>query len=209
MTDILRLEPGDIIRHLKRGSEYEVMGYGPQHPCDLVDGRRYNLRIDSYGCKIPALIQRSTKTGLPMPCMTILYRALEPKKGDPWLFIRPVSEFTTDRFERSVAVIEKKQSVWPDRLMIRDTGLHDDMGGGGQRIYTTAGRGYERAEYVRSDLVSSTSAADIRRAALEEAAQLVDDWFYDAENDCTTDDRLGNEIRALINTPRAPNEKVS
>lgn len=100
MTNILRLEPGDIIQHLKRGSEYEVMGYCPQHPFDLVDGRRYNVRIDNFGCKMPALIQRSTKGKLPVPCMTILYRALEPKKGEPWLFIRPVSEFTTDRFTK-------------------------------------------------------------------------------------------------------------
>lgn len=38
--------------------------------------------------------------------------------------------------------------VWPESLMIRDTGLHDDLSGGGQRIYTTAGRGYETRQYV-------------------------------------------------------------
>jgi hypothetical protein len=43
-------------------------------------------------------------------------------------------------------------TVWPNELMIRDTGLHDDMGGGGQRIYTTAGRGYQKVRYVRGDL---------------------------------------------------------
>ena len=58
--------------------------------------------------------------------------------------------------------------IWPDRLMIRDTGLHDDMGGGGQRIYTTAGRGYERKEYTRSDLCTPT---DERVARLSAAAQ--------------------------------------
>lgn len=40
-------------------------------------------------------------------------------------------------------------NIWPDKLMIRDTGLFDDIGGGGQRIYTTAGRGYETKEYTR------------------------------------------------------------
>src|SRR6478735_3555697 len=41
-----------------------------------------------------------------------------------------------------------QENVWPEYLMIRDTGLYDDMGGGGQRIYTTAGRGYEKRKYV-------------------------------------------------------------
>lgn len=34
------------------------------------------------------------------------------------------------------------------RLALRDTGLHDDMGGGGQRIWTTAGRGYVKVWFV-------------------------------------------------------------
>ena len=38
--------------------------------------------------------------------------------------------------------------------------------------------------------------AEVRRAALEEAAQEADDWFYDAEKDCVTECRLGNAIRA-------------
>ena len=49
--------------------------------------------------------------------------------------------------------------IWPDRLHIRDTGLYDDLGGPGQRIYTTAGRGYERQEYVRADLFDALAAA--------------------------------------------------
>ena len=51
---------------------------------------------------------------------------------------------------------------WPERLMIRDTGLHDDLGGPGQRIYTTAGRGYERVAYVRADLADA-QAQEIAR----------------------------------------------
>lgn len=43
---------------------------------------------------------------------------------------------------------------WPEYLMIRDTGLHDDLGGGGQRIFTTAGRGYQKIKYIREDLAS-------------------------------------------------------
>lgn len=63
---------------------------------------------------------------------------------------------------------EVKTPVWPDRLMIRDTGLYDDMGGGGQRIYTTAGRGYERKEYVRADIARATAPPDDPYAALSQ-----------------------------------------
>ncbi|MBM3603618.1 MAG: hypothetical protein FJX25_02445 [Alphaproteobacteria bacterium] len=59
--------------------------------------------------------------------------------------------------------------IWPDRLRIRDTGLHDDLGGPEQRIYTTAGRGYERQEYVRADLFDALTAEhDALRAARKE-----------------------------------------
>ena len=64
---------------------------------------------------------------------------------------------------------EDVERVWPERLKIRDTGLHDDLGGPGQRIYTTAGRGYERAEYVRADLYDALLAE--RDAALAAAPQ--------------------------------------
>lgn len=52
---------------------------------------------------------------------------------------------------------DTKHDVWPDRLRIRDTRLHDDRGGAGQRIYTTAGQGYEKREYVRGDLYERCS----------------------------------------------------
>lgn len=37
---------------------------------------------------------------------------------------------------------------WPEYVMLRDTGLHDDAGGLGQRIYTTAGSGYKKRKYI-------------------------------------------------------------
>jgi hypothetical protein len=42
--------------------------------------------------------------------------------------------------------------IWPDTLKIRDCKIHDDIGGSGKRIYTTAGNGYERKEYTRTDI---------------------------------------------------------
>ena len=47
---------------------------------------------------------------------------------------------------------------WPEYLMIRDTALHDDAGGLGQRIYTTAGAGYEKKKYVRADKAENLEA---------------------------------------------------
>ena len=43
---------------------------------------------------------------------------------------------------------------FPPTLLLRDTELHDDMGGGGQRIFTTAGRGYKKVKYIRADLAA-------------------------------------------------------
>lgn len=68
--------------------------------------------------------------------------------------------------------IEADKNVWPDTLRIRDTRLHDDAGGLGQRIYTTAGQGYEKREYVRGDLVEALRAQvadDAIRIALDNA----------------------------------------
>ena len=97
--NVLNLNPGDLIRHIKRGSIYEVMGFNPEHPADLIDNRLRPVWIKRWDGKIMAMVQRNTRD-LPDPCMTILYRSVEPKIGDPWMFIRPVSEFTSDRFER-------------------------------------------------------------------------------------------------------------
>lgn len=58
-------------------------------------------------------------------------------------------------------MMAEQKNIWPDRLHIRDTGLHDDMGGGGQRIYTTAGRGYETRVYLRDD--SPPAAASLTK----------------------------------------------
>jgi hypothetical protein len=44
------------------------------------------------------------------------------------------------------------ENIWPDTLKIRDCKIYDDLGGSGKRIYTTAGNGYERKEYTRTDI---------------------------------------------------------
>jgi hypothetical protein len=51
-----------------------------------------------------------------------------------------------------------EREEWPEYVMLRDTKLHDDMGGAGQRIYTTAGQGYEKIKYVRADLLEAARA---------------------------------------------------
>lgn len=62
--------------------------------------------------------------------------------------------------------------VWPAELMIRDTKLYDDMGGAGQRIYTTAGQGYEKRKYIRADL--STPIAAHGTGAVTEASDRAE-----------------------------------
>lgn len=49
--------------------------------------------------------------------------------------------------------IHTEKNVWPDYLMIRDTGIIPEDGGG--RIYTTVGFGYEKRKYIRADLATS------------------------------------------------------
>lgn len=61
------------------------------------------------------------------------------------------------------------QSAWPTYLMLRDTKLHDDIGGGGQRIFTTAGAGYKKVKYVRYDLATPFSNA------------IPEEWMRDRE----------------------------
>ena len=47
---------------------------------------------------------------------------------------------------------------FPEKLRLRDTELYDDQGGLGQRIFTTAGAGYVKQEYVRADLYDNSQA---------------------------------------------------
>ncbi|KRG86146.1 hypothetical protein H7691_12620 [Stenotrophomonas sp. CW117] len=50
------------------------------------------------------------------------------------------------------------EQQWPEYLMLRDTGLADDAGGLGQRIFTTAGAGYVKQKYVRADIAAQPAA---------------------------------------------------
>jgi hypothetical protein len=87
------------------------------------------------------------------------------------------------------------QHVWPDRLMIRDTKLHDDLGGLGQRIYTTAGAGYVKHEYVRTELVAELLTARTDRLIGLFAQQLK--RFLERDDVAF----LCDEIRAAIKEP--------
>jgi len=68
-------------------------------------------------------------------------------------------------------MIDKAEETFPDRLRIRDTRLYDDMGGAGQRIYTTAGQGYRKVDYVRADL------HDAQAARISELVALLDKHY--------------------------------
>lgn len=76
-------------------------------------------------------------------------------------------------------------TVWPNALMIRDTGLHDDMGGGGQRIYTTAGRGYEKRRYVLDEwqlIATAPKFSNVPIISATESYVLIAHW--DIFNKC-------------------------
>ena len=94
----LKLQVGSIIRHLKRGSIYEVMGYAHDNAMDIKDGRTVTRFIKGYDVALPVAQQRSGKLH-PGLCLTVYYRALVSSPGEPWLFQRPINEFTPDRFE--------------------------------------------------------------------------------------------------------------
>jgi hypothetical protein len=53
---------------------------------------------------------------------------------------------------------KRKQTKWPRTIKVRDTKINDDLGGLGQNIYTTAGSGYERQEYIRADIANARIA---------------------------------------------------
>ena len=81
-------------------------------------------------------------------------------------------------------------SVWPKTLRIRDTGLHDE--GGGQRIYTTAGRGYEKREYVRADELE-------RLTALLKDREARIDWLGNALSEAEAEnERLDKDLTQTI-----------
>ena len=72
---------------------------------------------------------------------------------------------------------------WPERLRLRDAKVHDDLGGAGQRIFTTSGQGYEKKVYIRADLVH----AEIEQMKMQNAMAYSAGW--DAaknENNTTT-----------------------
>jgi hypothetical protein len=76
---------------------------------------------------------------------------------------------------------DKPVGDWPDYVMLRDTKLHDDMGGLGQRIFTTAGAGYAKIKYVRHDLTHPQAAE------VGEAVQALPAKWRDAEKECAAD----------------------
>ena len=81
---------------------------------------------------------------------------------------------------------------WPERLSIRDTKIYDDLGGLGQRIFTTAGAAYEKHTYYSEEYVSA-------KQALIEA--LEKDFAYHSELCTIQQARIGalREALKLIN----------
>lgn len=94
----LCLEPGDHVRHIKRGSIYEIMGSQVMHPYDVRDGAAFNLFVKFTDIRLPVLMQVSDRIKGDSLVHMLVYRTVEPKAGDPWLFMRPIPEFNSGRF---------------------------------------------------------------------------------------------------------------
>lgn len=82
-------------------------------------------------------------------------------------------------------------NTFPERLKLRATGLHDDRGGLGQAIFTTAGQGYARQEYVRADVVDAIATREAALAMWIE--NVATDRQLDAPVPCL-DGQTGREL---------------
>lgn len=91
---------------------------------------------------------------------------------------------------------------WPDKLRIRDTGLCDDLGGAGQRIFTTAGQGYEKREYIRADLVAELEAQILEEQKETLAAKAL-------ERDLTLCERDNAHLRVDLANAEALLEEIA
>ena len=72
----------------------------------------------------------------------------EFRKGNRAYHLKDVLEAFEDLLGEREAAKAGVTDGWPEYVMLRDTGLYDDAGGLGQRIYTTAGSGYKKRKYI-------------------------------------------------------------
>ena len=95
---MINVQEGGIIRHLKRGSEYEVVGFDVEDVLDMIDGRAVERYFGGGDVRFKVHQQVSAARSKGR-FIVVYYRALVSKPGEPWMFMRPLNEFTTDRFE--------------------------------------------------------------------------------------------------------------
>ena len=103
-----------------------------------------------------------------------------------------------------------QKQTWPKKLKIRDTTFYDDMGGGGQRICTTAGRGYETQEYINADLIDMDVLRRVE-AGYSKALTEAESWIHDQlDGTGHVEDALADldESRSALTGLRAMMEKL-
>lgn len=76
---------------------------------------------------------------------------------------------------------------FPERLMLRDTELYDDVGGAGQRIFTTAGQGYQKVEYIRADAIHAYLARQPEGVSETDAFNAFRTAYYGANKSLAPD----------------------
>lgn len=97
MSNLITLREGLLIQHIKRGTAYELLGKDWVSPDSMTDDRTVKLWVSNSNLRLPVLQQVTAPTRAGW-FWAWYYRALASHPGQPWLFMRPLTEFTEDRF---------------------------------------------------------------------------------------------------------------
>jgi len=119
------------------------------------------IAIGKYGCQSIKVVMENGQRAA-VPWFLVKYDDKPPQKYNAAL-VEGVCLLGTDESITGLDAVERVMGLpvidnFPEKLRLRDTELHDDQGGLGQRIFTTAGAGYVKQEYVRADLYDNSQA---------------------------------------------------
>lgn len=101
---------------------------------------------------------------------------------------------------------------WPEYVMLRDTKLHDDSGGLGQHIYTTAGAGYEKRKYILEAVAPMLASArvpvgdvDFTSDEVGEAMEMLRKYRSSIPTECI--DQMERVLLAAAPKPETEGER--
>lgn len=94
-SEILPLNVGETVEHLKRGSRYEIIGFTEQIPNFTEDGARQVINHEELGAREVFVQHSDPNASRGRVVMWVLYEQID---GD-MVFARPDHEFTGNRFK--------------------------------------------------------------------------------------------------------------